>query len=390
MKSCTAQIAYASITDQIATQLRGEFARDYTDGSRLPTVLELARRFDVSTNTIGKVLDTLAREGLITKRRGRGVHVTRRLHRYRIGLLSELDLLHPRTGHYFRGLASALHAELRKHGAESLLYTGHHLASSEPPDTPTCPQFWTDAAAGRFDGGVIIAAPYTAAWIERFRISPVPLVGSIVGHGPGTDTAGIAAAAVRRLAARGARRIGLMTWTEESVGLFRREVAAQGLATDDAWISHAFNPGQAGAGWDEFREIWRRASAKPDGLVILDDMLFHDAQMAMFELGVRVPEDLRLVVQTNRGSEVPIRVPLDAIEIDPAEAAVALAEAVLKRVRGEALPPKSPTLSFREIEIAPMPDRGAEGRRVEGGGLKVEGERLTLNVGESSHLRVKR
>jgi DNA-binding LacI/PurR family transcriptional regulator len=101
---------------------------------------------------------------------------------------------------------------------------------------------------------------------------------------------------------------------------------------------------------------------KPDGLVILDDMLFLDAQMAMLELGVRVPDDLRLVVQTNRGAEVPFRVPVDAIEIDPAEAAVALADAILKRVRGEALPPKPPRLSFREIEMS-----------VEGGAISRKG-----------------
>jgi DNA-binding LacI/PurR family transcriptional regulator len=362
MKKQTASIAYDSIADQIARQLRGEFARDYADGSRLPTFVELAERFDVSTNTIGKVLDTLAREGLISKRRGRGVHVTRRSRQYRIGLLSELDLLHPRTGHYFRGVASALQAELRKRGAESLLYTGHHAGPAEPPDTPTCPQFWTDAAAGRFDGAVVIDMPYTPAWIARLHTCPVPLVGSITGDGPSTDTDGIVAAAVRRLAAHGAHRIGLMTWTEESVVLFRREVAARGLTTDDAWISHAFNPGQAGAGWDEFRDIWLRAPVKPDGLVILDDMLFLDAQMAMLELGVRVPDDLRLVVQTNRGAEVPFRVPVDAIEIDPAEAAVALADAILKRVRGEALPPKPPRLSFREIEMS-----------VEGGAISRKG-----------------
>jgi DNA-binding LacI/PurR family transcriptional regulator len=90
-------------------------------------------------------------------------------------------------------------------------------------------------------------------------------------------------------------------------------------------------------------------------------MLFLDAQMAMLELGVRVPEDLRLVVQTNRGSEVPFRVSVDAIEIDPAEAAVALADAILKRVRGEALPPNPPKLAFREMEMSM--ESGAISRR---------------------------
>ena len=39
-----------------------------------------------------------------------------------------------------------------------------------------------------------------------------------------------------------------------------------------------------------------------NGLVILDDMLFADAQLAMLELGVRAPQDVQLAVQVTAGA----------------------------------------------------------------------------------------
>jgi hypothetical protein len=147
-----------------------------------------------------------------------------------------------------------------------------------------------------------------------------------------------------------------MTWEfGNAVEPFKRTVAECGMTTTDAWLKGDTNPNLAGAGWDEFREIWAASREKPDGLVILDDMLFSDAQMAIFELGVDVPRQLRLAAQFNRGSEVPLRVPVTAIEIDPAEAAKALADMLLQRLRGDAPAPITHTLAFREIAVPEPP-----------------------------------
>ena len=58
---------------QIADTLRGELARDYPPGTRLPTEAQLAARFGVNRHTVRRALGALAADGLVHARRGAGV-----------------------------------------------------------------------------------------------------------------------------------------------------------------------------------------------------------------------------------------------------------------------------------------------------------------------------
>lgn len=63
---------YRQILDQIRYQIA---ARTLATGDRLPSVRELARRLATNQNTILKVYDQLAGEGLIERRQGDGTFV---------------------------------------------------------------------------------------------------------------------------------------------------------------------------------------------------------------------------------------------------------------------------------------------------------------------------
>lgn len=355
-------MSHQSLPSDIASQLRNEITAKNRPGDRLPTVLDMARRFDVSKHTISTALDILFREGVIEKWPGSGVYVAEHKKAWRVGVVSELNVFDLRISHYFRSLMGAVNLRLREHGVVPLLYCGSQVGVPESPDTPTCPEFWADVDARRLDGGVIIDVQANDYWWRRAHRCPVPLVGAMTDFSTRVDQAGILRAAVRRLVANGCRRLGLMSWHSEE--LFRQAVAECGLDTSDRWIRSDINPIQRGAGWDEFREIWLTAGEKPDGLVILDDLLYLDAQAAITELGVRVPADLQLAVQTNRGSHMPLVVPVTALEIDPAASAAALVDLLLKRLRGETLPPTSVDIDFHEVQ----PQRPAQ----------VPGQRVTV------------
>lgn len=339
-----------SLSRQVSEVLRREIGARCRPGDRLPGMRALCRRFGVSINTIGAAIDLLAGDGLVTRRQGSGVFVSSRPPRRRVGILSELNLFHPGIGRFYPAVADALKSRLEERDAAAYLYVGTALGGAAETETTTCPGFWADAAAGRLDGAVILTTKSTAALGKLIQACPIPAVGDKTDHTVMLDTAGIVTAAVRRLAGRGCRRLGLLA--SHVVEPFRQAVGDCGLATDDAWIRHDFNPAIRGSGWDEFREIWRAPGGKPDGLVILDDMLFADAQLAVFELGVRVPADLRLVVQTNRGASPPSRLPIDAIEVDPREMAAALADLLVKRLDGAPFAPVTRMLSFREVPAA--------------------------------------
>lgn len=335
-------------------------ATGHKTGEKLPGMHELRRRYGVSINTIGAALDILASQGLVEKRRGSGVYVSDRANRRRIGILSELDLFDPRISPYWRSLAGALKTQLEAAGHAPQLYIGNAEPGPGASDEPTCPRFWEDAAAGKLDGAVIIDAPWTAAWHRRVQTCPIPVVTAMTGFDVPPDFAGIVDAAIRRLTSRGCRRIGLLAWHTEDI--FRKAVAAHGVETRDAWIRTATDPALRGSGWEEFRDIWA-SPEKPDALVILDDMLCADAQLAIMELGVRVPQDLQLAVLTICNASPAIRLPAVTFEIDPAEAADQYVGAVMRLLRGE-LPVTAKPISWREQSEGP----------VNGEGVKVGGE----------------
>lgn len=343
-------IERARLHDQIAKILRNHMVTKLKAGDRLEPVHALAKRLRVSVNTLRSALMILTKEGLIESRQGSGTYVTQRQPRWRIGILSELDLFDDRISHHWRATAGALQSQLETMGAEPQLYMGHVVGGGPVSSEPTCPRFWADAAAGRLDGAVILDVPSTQAWRQRVAECPVPAVGAMTEHLVEIDSAGIVTAAARRLAARGCQRLGLMAW--QAVQPFHRAVSAAGLTTTDAWIRCDLDPAVRGAGWDEFREIWTATGDKPDGLVILDDMLYADAQLAILELGVRVPQDLQLAVLTNRGGRAAPRLAVTAYEIDPHEKAAMLAELLWQRLRGEPVAPVTRLLSFRELAHA--------------------------------------
>lgn len=351
--------------DRVAQTLRGLVKKSLKPGDPLPPVRELMARLNVSMGTVRAAQALLQQEGLIEIRHGAGAYVSLEEKRLRIGVLSDLDLLHPRTGHFFRALASGVMERFRERGAHPTLYTGSYVSPLEPPAEPVCPQFWEDIEAGRLDGAVIVDAWLNDDYFERCRRSPAPLVGSFTGYVVSADTPAIVDIAVRRLAKAGCTRLALMTWEHRlAAEPFRKAVAECGRATKDAWIKSDISPNLAGAGWDEFREIWAASCEKPDGLVILDDLLFTDAQLAIFELGIRVPEQLRLAIQTNCGSDAQVRLPVTAaFEIDPDEAAEFLADTLMERLRGELLPPTTHTLGFRE-RVSPESPTPVDGNRL--------------------------
>jgi DNA-binding transcriptional regulator YhcF (GntR family) len=68
--------AEAPLHDQIVTQVSlGVLSGELAPGERLPSIRELARRFDIHPNTVSLAYRRLEREGWVALRRGSGVYV---------------------------------------------------------------------------------------------------------------------------------------------------------------------------------------------------------------------------------------------------------------------------------------------------------------------------
>jgi GntR family transcriptional repressor for pyruvate dehydrogenase complex len=78
MKEPLKPVAKRSLSDQLANQVRGLIqSGKYQEGDRLPTIVEMARRFDVGQPTVREALQKLQTMGIVDIRHGSGVYVTR-------------------------------------------------------------------------------------------------------------------------------------------------------------------------------------------------------------------------------------------------------------------------------------------------------------------------
>ena len=120
-------------------------------------------------------------------------------------------------------------------------------------------------------------------------------VGGWCRHTVDTDARGMLEAGVEQLVAQDCRKLALLAWGH-TADSFESCLAAHGLEFHHQWCRHNLEPSLPGAGWEEFREIWAASPEKPDGMLILDDVLADDAARAISELRLQVREQLRLVV----------------------------------------------------------------------------------------------
>jgi DNA-binding LacI/PurR family transcriptional regulator len=160
---------------------------------------------------------------------------------------------------------------------------------------------------------------------------------------------------VRHLIGQGCRRIAMLSFAPGAGEVALKNALAEcGLDYRAEWVRHDLHPMLSGAGWDEFREIWMARREKPDGLVVADDVLFDEARIAIQEMGVRVPEQLRIVTHANKGAVRRYPFPVTEIQLDPEQYAEALGGMLLKRLSGEAVEPSTVTLPFEMVEARPV------------------------------------
>lgn len=338
--------------ERVAQALREHIRAHLQPGQKLPAIRELVTSLGVSMLSVRAAQALLVSEGLLEVRHGSGVYVAAGAVAWRVGVISPVDLFHWRTGHFFRGLAGAAMSGLRSRGMEPHLYSGTWISGdlSAPEPDSLLIRIKSDLAARRIDGAVLLNYQWNDSWYQFARSSPWPLVGPETGFNFEIDARALLESSVRILHDQGCTRIGLIAAGKPPMKQMFVEVLEElGLQAEQNSILVGLGPQIPGSGGRALQQLWSSEHSRPDGLVILDDVLFADIQLVLLQMGIRVPDDLKLVVQTNRGSAMPMRVPGTAMEVDPAEAARLLIDLLEMRLRNTQAPKNPPVLSYRKV-----------------------------------------
>ncbi len=294
-----------ALPKRIAATLRAQLENGtYKAGDRFPSQNELARTFLTSTVSAREAVALLVEEGLLERRFGSGTYVTGRTPERFVAVVTELDVSHPAASPAFLIMMQAVRRHLAAAGLQTRVYIGHTSPfGTAAPERITSWEFWHDLEAGRIIGLVTVGMDA--------HLGQTAVAGRSIPHIDGSTMDGVrfwddrelVFKGLRALARQGCRQVACVVQskglTHPLLELFKREVKRRGLLTRPEWTVLAPLLHERGDGAAAFRSLWLSHDEKPDGLLVLDDMLYRDMAPTFLVNGIRVPEDLIVVSHAN-------------------------------------------------------------------------------------------
>ncbi len=330
---------------RIADRLRREIMEGGKPGDRFASQNEIAFRLNVAPGTAREAVALLVQEGLLERRQGSGTYVRERGTSRAVGIICELDLSHPATSPFFVHLVQRLRTHFAQVGFGTRTYIGHAPPyGGEVPNRLSSAEFFLDLERGELLGVVDVGSPsgLVAAAIGNRSI---PLIhGGVVDGVPFVDYEELVQKGVEVLRLRGCRRLacvdlGRPGTPSSRLAAFEREVQRQGLRTFPAWQVVVERRADGGEEVREsFRRLWTARQIKPDGLLVLDDMVYLDLAPALIEWEITVPEELVIASHANRAEpRIPVPVPI-RLAVDPDDVASAVVHNFVRRLKDPAAP----------------------------------------------------
>ncbi len=328
-----------SLPQRLAATLREQLAGDcYRAGDRFPSQNELARTFHTSTVTAREAVLLLVREGLLERRFGSGTYVTGRSPERFVAVVTELDISHPTMSPAFLVMLQGVRRHLAEAGLPTRVYIGHATPfDAEAPKRLSAWEFWHDLDEGRIIGLVTVG---TDPWLGSEAVAGrnLPFIdGHRLDGVPFWDARELVRLGLGALHRHGCRRLACVAAGKgarnELLELFACEAQRLGLATRPEWIVQAPYAHERGDGAAAFRRLWLSQAEKPDGLLVLDDMLYLDMASTFLLNGIRVPQDLVVASHANAHDRRPFAPEPIRLEVDVEAVGEAMARNLVNRLK---------------------------------------------------------
>lgn len=332
----------------ILEALRGEILDGtFAPGQRLPTRSDLVTRFDASSVTVQRTLDTLIADGFVQPRGRSGTFVVDHPpHLFHYGLVMPRALAQrEQWPHFWRALVDEA-KHLFGAGPRSLsVYYG-----IEARDERFYPKLLRDVQARRLAGLIFVHNPtflINSPVLDQTglpRVSVGAGTGGVVSSIVRLDSQRIFDLALERFASMGRTRIALLTVPGIEPAHrehFLAEIRRLGLSTRPEWLQAAVIDYPY---WAEHltRLLFRQGQDQmPDALLITDDNLVGPATAGLKALGIRTPTDVEVIAHANFPWPTASALPITRIGFD-ANQLLHLAVADLDRQRRA---PERPTFS---------------------------------------------
>jgi DNA-binding LacI/PurR family transcriptional regulator len=310
----------------------------YAPGSLLPSTEEFAVALGTSYYTVHTALKHLDKEGWVKRLQGHGTYVTEPEQRYlHAGIYHSLDIFSDEEAFFQRRLNSALVAKLHALGKTTQLFVDSRPEMEQTTIFPPLAQ-----AMYQRHIHCVIAPNVNSKGLPILTGLTMPFaMMNALPRKPGVnfDEVGFAQGGIKRLAEQGCRSIGFITNVPPIDGDFRnftQEMRAAGLETRAEWMLQPseFQAHLVEYGYRAFRQLWKSAQ-RPDSLLVYPDTAARGVVTAILKEGVRVPDDLKLVLHRNAHVSFLCPFPVTWAISDEHAAAEGLVISIQKQFDGE-------------------------------------------------------
>jgi hypothetical protein len=289
-------------------------------GAQLPRRDDLQEEFKVSRDTIQRVFDQLLADGFIVANGRGGTFVVERPPH-----LCRFALVFPDPVAQWSRFWHALHRE-----ASALSQGGEREVVCFPdvaphPDNRAFLQLQHDVRALRLAGIILASHPGDLVGSSILAEPRIPCVSIMSGPPlPGLpaiypDLSSFIDRSLDWLAARGRRRVGVLTTPGYANDRLRAALAKRGMGSDPRWFQ-GVEP--AAAEWARncvHLLMGAPAGQRPEALLITDDNLVEHAMAGVAAAGLRVPDDLDVVGHCNFPWPTPSMLPIRRLGYDARE-----------------------------------------------------------------------
>jgi len=324
----------------------------------------------VSSTTIRHAIKHLAAEGVVTSRRGSGNYISEDIVQGRrtVALgwghraaFAPQSPWHPRVYQKMRSSLEGL-------GWFTHTYPLFHV--SEELDDKVMSQLEADALSRKFTGFISFPEfrflkPGFQELLEGLGIRYLNFDILSPTNAVVTDYHALGTMGAKYLYEQGVRKMGLIGMSFDTTGGLGADYQGfvgvrhehPDIVISDSWVRLA--NASISLGREGFKQIWS-APERPEGLLVSDEVAFIGVVMGMMELGVRYPEDLKLVVQGSTKAENPCVYSPPRLTFCPEQVGTNTVDSLLRMIREEVQ--TVPTVRFSPAFV---PEEAAEVRERE-------------------------
>lgn len=301
---------------QITMQLRRQIALgEYPPGSRLPSIEEMSKMWNVSAFTVHSALTPLAKSGILVRKRRLGTFIAERPKRITCAAIYYSGEIWGVAGMEFY---RAMHQQLCRELSADNIAVRVWIDSREASQQYTVFQPLRDA----IDSGEVqcLIAPRVSSY-EIQELNKLPIVSVFITDQKADNRVSYGSSDFMRLSMeslkrRGCKAVGIVSAisfqddSREGAGMYSLafdQARELGMELRPEWICapklHQEADTYERHGYDSFKSLWSQSS-RPDGLIVYPDVAVRGVVLALCELHVRVPEELQLVLHRNESVDI--------------------------------------------------------------------------------------